>query len=690
MIRTEILAEMKETADAIFSHPELSLQEKESSRRLAEFLERWGFTVSWGTGGFETAFTAEWGAGEPVIGFLAEYDALPGLQQECVPRQSGDGGPGHGCGHHLLGTACAGAAAALKERMEEAGLPGTLRVYGCPAEEIVVGKIRMNEEGVFDDLAAAVTWHPFDRNRVSYDIWQAQDIKNYKFFGTAAHASKHPEMGRSALDAAELMNVSVNYLREHVADDVRMHYTYTNTDGPANIVPSFASTNYFIRSGQWERTADVSGRVDDCARGAALMTGTRVEIERVTCNKEMKVSRTLAEMFYEEMGKIPVPSYTEEELAFAAAITENAGLSKGQKGYFTGLEPLEDQPVPLAIGTDVSDVSHTVPTIMLSAACMCRGTPLHHWAAAAQAGMSIGRKGMEYAAECMAAGAYRLVTEPEILEHAWREHRADGGSEARSGSGSEGEQEVLTGSRQEAAEAGEREPRPKKIILGSASPRRRELLAQMGVEFEVRVSGKEEVYRSTVPEEIVKELALMKAENTAEELTAEEPGTEKTGTEESAAETGGLPGADRATGGHGRDRNQILRGRIVLGADTVVVLDDKILGKPADEADAFRILRGLQGRSHMVYTGVAVLDFGADGRKRVYSHAAGTRVYVHSMSDEEIRGYIATGEPLDKAGAYGIQGRFAPYIDRIEGDYYNVVGLPVSYVYQILKELGAV
>ena len=344
------------------------------------------------------------------------------MGQEVCSEKRLTGGPGHGCGHNLLGTACAGAACELKDRMEAEGLRGTIRVYGCPAEETVIGKIRMNVEGVFDDLSAAVTWHPFDRNRVSYDIWQAQDIKNYKFYGTAAHASKHPEMGRSALDAAELMNVGVNYLREHVADDVRMHYTYTNTDGPANIVPPYASTNYFIRSSKWERTEDASERVDNCARGAALMTGTRVEIERVTCNKEMKVNRVLAETFYEEMEKIPAPSYTDEELRFAAEISEAAGFDNNGV-YFTGLEPLEAQPVPLSIGTDVSDVSHTVPTVMLSAAAMCKGTPLHHWAATAQAGMSIGRKGMLYAAECMAAGAYRLAAEPELLEKAWEEFR---------------------------------------------------------------------------------------------------------------------------------------------------------------------------------------------------------------------------------------------------------------------------
>ncbi|MRM88116.1 amidohydrolase [Faecalicatena contorta] len=416
--------EMIQTADDIFRHPELSGQEVYSSGRLAAFLEKQGFSIQWKIAGFETAFIAQWGSSKPVIGYLAEYDALPGLGQEPVWECRTDGGPGHGCGHNLLGTACAAAACALKAQMEAAGVEGTIRVYGCPAEEIVIGKIKMNEAGVFDDLSAAVTWHPFDRNRVSYDIWQAQDVKNYAFYGTAAHAAKHPELGRSALDAAELMNVGVNYLREHVAEDVRMHYTYTNTDGPANIVPDYASTNYFIRSGRRDRTEDASRRVDDCARGAALMTGTRVEIELVTSNREMKVNRALAELFYEAMEQIPLPEHTEEELEFARKISEAAGFQNNGV-YFTGLEPLEEEPVLLNIGTDVSDVSHTVPTVMLSAAVMCKGTPLHHWTTTAQAGMSIGQKGMLYVAECMALGGWMLMREPGRLEQVWRDFRED-------------------------------------------------------------------------------------------------------------------------------------------------------------------------------------------------------------------------------------------------------------------------
>ena len=381
--------EMIRTADFIFHHPETAYREERSSACLAAFLKENGFQVSGGTAGIGTAFTAAWGEGSPVIGFLAEYDALPGL--------------GHACGHNLLGTGAAAAACALKAQMEKKGMQGTLRVYGCPAEETMSGKIVMNGAHVFDDLDIAVTWHPFDRNRVSNDIWQAQDIKNYTFHGVSAHASRSPEQGRSALDAAELMNVGVNYLREHVAGDVRMHYAYMDNGQPANVVPDMAKTNYYIRSSLRARTEDASRRVDDCARGAAIMTGTTVDIELVSSCKEMKIDRELTELYYEAMTKIPTPVYTQEELDFAEQVSREAGFDNGGE-YFRGLEPLEDEPVPISIGTDASEVSHTVPLITLSAATMCRGTPLHHWAAAKQAGMSIGHKGMLYAARCMAEG----------------------------------------------------------------------------------------------------------------------------------------------------------------------------------------------------------------------------------------------------------------------------------------------
>ncbi len=399
--------ELVKTADYLFHHPELAYEEVLSSRYLADYLKDHGFLVSKGTAGIDTAFTAEWGNGSPVIGFLAEYDALAGV--------------GHACGHNLLGTAVCAAACALKADMESSKASGTLRVYGCPAEEIMSGKIVMDKAGVFNDLDMAVTWHPFDRNRISNDIWQSQDIKNYTFHGISAHASKSPAEGRSALDAAELMNIGVNYLREHVPEDVRMHYAYIDNHIPANVVPDLAKTNYFIRSSKRSRTEDASRRVDNCARGAALMTGTTVDIELVKCCKEMKVNRPLAEIYYKAMTQIPTPEYTRDELDFAAQVSKEAGLLNNGN-YFSGLEPLEDTPVPIAIGTDASEVSHTVPLITISAATMCKGTPLHHWAAAKQAGMSIGHKGMLYAARCMAEGTKLLIDNPESLNAVWEYH----------------------------------------------------------------------------------------------------------------------------------------------------------------------------------------------------------------------------------------------------------------------------
>lgn len=407
-------AELTEASDYIWAHPELAYKEYISSKYLAEYLEKNGFEITYNTANIETAFTAVWRNNnsiideKPVLGFLAEYDALPEI--------------GHACGHNLLGVGVCAAACAMKADMEATKAPGTIYVYGCPAEEIMSGKIFMDKAGVFDHLDVAIMWHPFDRNRISNDIWQAQDIKNYTFRGVSAHASKAPDKGRSALDAAELMNIAVNYLREHVPDEVRMHYAYINNGIPANVVPDYAKTNYFIRSLKRATTDDVSERVDNCARGAALMTDTTVEIELVTSCKEMKVNRVLTEIYYDAMTRIPTPTYTEDEIAFAAEISREAGLVNDGE-YFTGLEELEPEPVPIAIGTDAAEVSHTLPLITISGAIMCKGTPLHHWAAAKQAGMSIGHKGMLYAARCMAEGTKLLIETPGAIEKAWEFHR---------------------------------------------------------------------------------------------------------------------------------------------------------------------------------------------------------------------------------------------------------------------------
>ena len=419
---TEYEKKMIETATSIFSTPEIAYEESLSCQTLKEFITEQGFEISVPIEDMPTAFIATYGSGTPIIGFLAEYDALPNLGQDCVATQSGIEGPGHGCGHNLLGVGAAAAAAALKAHMEEEKMEGTIILYGTPAEEILSGKIIMNQKGLFDRLDVAITWHPFDRNRISNDIWLAHDIKNYKFYGKSSHAAKFPEFGRSALDAAELMNVGVNYLREHVSTDVRMHYAYTSATAPANVVPDYVETNYFIRAAKYQTKDDASARVDNCAKGAALMTGTRVEIEYKTGCKETKINRTLAEIFYEGMQKLETPTYTEEEIEFAKNISKEADLVNDGI-YFKGLEALEDMPSILPIGTDVADVSHVIPTITISGATMCRGTALHHWATTAQSGMSIGYKGMIYAAKAMVLGATYLLEDPSLIEKCWKEHK---------------------------------------------------------------------------------------------------------------------------------------------------------------------------------------------------------------------------------------------------------------------------
>ena len=399
--------ELIELTSSIFCRPETAYNEHFACDLLSDYLAKAGFGVAKNAAGLDTAFVAEWGSGTPIIGFLAEYDALPGL--------------GHACGHNLLGTASVAAACAFRAYLEESGASGTVRLYGTPAEEIMSGKIVMNEQHLFDDLDVAVTWHPFDRNRVSNDIWPAIDIKNYRFKGISSHASKSPELGRSALDAAELMNVGVNYLREHVPSDVRMQYAYIDNGIPANIVPDVAKTNYFIRSSRRDHTEDASRRVDLCAKGAAMMTETEVEIDLIGSCDEMKLNRPLMEIFYEAMKEVEVPTYTEDELAVAADISKKYGL-KNDGVYFSGLEELENEPQLIFIGTDAAQVSHTVPLVTVSAQAMCRGTALHHPATAEQAGMSIGHKGMLYAAACMAEGSRKLVETEGALERVKEYH----------------------------------------------------------------------------------------------------------------------------------------------------------------------------------------------------------------------------------------------------------------------------
>lgn len=411
-------------AKDIFEHPEVAMEEVYSSQALAACMERHGFQVTWGLVGMETAFEAVRGSGAPVLGFLAEYDALPGLCQGPTAVRGTETGPGHGCGHHLIAGGCAAAAVAVAEELKAQGLPGTVILYGCPAEETLQGKTQMTKAGCFDKLDAAITWHPFARNRVSEDIYQAMDSIKFQFFGKSAHAAAMPEMGRSALDAAELMNVGVNYLREHVADDVRMHYVYTNGGDKPNVVPDQAEVWYYLRAKSRKTLNDVRDRVLNIAKGAAMMTETSVEVKLLAGCSETKLSMKLNEVFYEAMKDLPLPSYTKEELDLLDQIDRQLDPAAGKGTFCRELLPLEGRPVYITGSTDVSDVSMVVPTVTLNAAAATYKTPVHHWMFTAQAGSGIGYGAMLYAAQGMAAGAMELVRCPEKLAEIKQEFQA--------------------------------------------------------------------------------------------------------------------------------------------------------------------------------------------------------------------------------------------------------------------------
>jgi aminobenzoyl-glutamate utilization protein B len=428
-------------ADQIWCTPELALKEFKSSRLQAEHLEREGFSITWDVGDLNTAFVAEWGQGKPVLGFIGEYDALPGLSQKLQPTKEPieEGAPGHGCGHNLLGTGAVAAAVAVQKWLQTSELTGTVRYYGCPAEEKGSGKVFMARAGAFDDLDAALNFHPASINHPSKGTNVGVNAIYYRFHGRAAHAGGAPHEGRSALDAVELMNVGVNYLREHVKDDVRIHYIITDGGKAPNIVPEEAEVYYFIRAAKPDYLAEVTERVRKVAEGAAMMTETSVEvIFEDGCSAVLNI-HALADLQYQAMELVGPITYTQEEIDFAQAINDafpgtNADyindaidLFKPSHEVTAILESYRDQPLVgvnfpgidenmVATGsTDVGDLSQIVPVSMLRTTCLPTGCPGHSWGNVAASGMSIGHKGMLHAAKIMALTAVALYTDPEHL-----------------------------------------------------------------------------------------------------------------------------------------------------------------------------------------------------------------------------------------------------------------------------------
>ncbi len=428
-------------ADFIWENPEVAYKEFKSSKYQADYLEGQGFKIKWDIGGINTAFIAEWGSGKPVIGFIGEFDALASLSQNVQTTQSPveAGGAGHGCGHNLLGTGAVAAAVAIRYWLESTGKKGTVRYYGCPAEEILSGKTFMARDRVFDDLDAGLNFHPANFNAPTKASMVGLTDLKFLFHGRSAHAGGSPHLGRSALDAVELMNVGVNYLREHVTEKVRIHYTITHGGDLPNVVPDEAEVWYFIRAHQPEEMQEVVNRVRKVAEGAALMTETRMEeIFQGACSYVLS-NHYLADLQYENMKEIGALQFTDEEMKFAQQINDQfpkdfivemvkemklpvefqdmMDAEKDKPLWGINLPALDDDKIYTG-STDVGDVSLITPLSMLNTACVPIAAPGHNWAFTAACGSTIGHKGMMHAAKIMAATAFDLYSDPQHLQKA--------------------------------------------------------------------------------------------------------------------------------------------------------------------------------------------------------------------------------------------------------------------------------
>ncbi|MFO8060888.1 MAG: amidohydrolase [Bacillota bacterium] len=435
-----------DVSDRIWAYAELGLHEHDSAEYMAQALRREGFEVQTDVAEMPTALVARWGSGCPVIGFLGEYDALPGVSQKAVPSREElvAGGPGHACGHNLLGAGAFGAVIGLKRQLEVEGLPGTVMFFGCPAEEAFSGKAFMARDGFFAECDACLTWHPGVLNVVRTGSSLAIDSMSVTFHGLSAHAAGDPYNGRSALDAVQLMNMGVEFLREHVQPSARIHYVVTGGGEQPNVVPAEAEVWYYVRAPERAQVDELYERVMKCADGAAQMTDTTYTVEFLESIWDILNNRCLENLLSECMDRVDPPRFGPEEKRFAEEISQS--FAPGQRRDFfarTGLDADEfegcvlnesviamDRVKQEAQGsTDVADVSRCCPTAQFSTACSAFGTPGHSWQLAAQAGMGIGHSGMLTAARILAEAGFELLTNPEILAWAAEEFREKTGGQ---------------------------------------------------------------------------------------------------------------------------------------------------------------------------------------------------------------------------------------------------------------------
>ena len=436
-------------SDRVWGYAETRFDLVKSADEFCNVLKAEGFSVERGCGGMENAFIATFGQGKPVIGILAEYDALPNISQvEGLPekRMLLEGGAGHGCGHNLLGAGALAGAVAIKDYMSEKNVAGTIKLFGCPAEESGSGKAFMARAGLFDGLDSLLTWHPMTET----SIWGFSSLANYQvyfqFKGISAHAAAAPEHGRSALDAAELMSVGVNYLREHIIPEARIHYAYIDAGGISpNVVQPTSKVLYFIRAPRSSQVKGIYERVVKVAEGAAHMTETEMEVIWDSACAEYIINETLGRAMYANMEALGPIAYTDEEIEFARKFTSALGESTQNmlyiklKGIFPNLDedmlrkmaakPIHDDIYPysmtekaMAGSTDVGDASWKAPTSQLLTACFPAGTVPHSWQYVACGKSSMAHKGMLYAGKVIAMTALDLLENRELVEKAKKEH----------------------------------------------------------------------------------------------------------------------------------------------------------------------------------------------------------------------------------------------------------------------------
>ncbi|MCW4050476.1 MAG: amidohydrolase [Candidatus Bathyarchaeota archaeon] len=433
--------EFIDIADKVWNYAELGLVEEKSSKLIAENLKEHGFKVTHGVAGMPTAIYAQWGKGKPVLGFQGEYDALPGISNKVKPEKDAvvQGAPGHGCGHNIHGATALACVVALRYLMEEEGIPGTLNYYGTPAEENYGGKVFMVREGLYNDLDACLSHHPGSMNTARLSSSTAVNGVKFVYRGKTAHAAGNPEMGRSSLDAIELMNIGVNYLREHVISDARIHYVIEEGGGQPNVVPDYARSWYYIRAPERDQLDPIYKRIIKIAEGAALMTETELEVQFIDAIYNIMPNKSLAELVVKNMREVGAPEWTEDELKFAADIAgqfpKQAKIDSMRKykvpnwQKYVDVDLMTDILDPWGEGevspgsSDVGDVSWVCPTLEFGTACNALGAPGHSWAFVACSGSSIGHKSLVFASKTMAGAALELLTDEELRKKIKAEHK---------------------------------------------------------------------------------------------------------------------------------------------------------------------------------------------------------------------------------------------------------------------------